>query len=143
MTPRPSIKAVRRLIAIAVATVSLVSAGPLGAQTGNEKSNVPPSSPSRLTGESRAKIAELHARIKRLREEGRYAEAMTPARELLEIHTRLQGISHLETVAARLRVDLFKEVANLPEDGQLRTGFNQFRRVESDRPAKEGGVSRG
>jgi hypothetical protein len=122
MMPLTRINTPSHLIALAT-VLTLVSHGPLGAQTRNEPSHVPPSAPRRLTQEEAARIAELNQQIIRLQDAGRFAEAMTPAREMLELRTKLQGAGHWETVGARRRSVLLKQLASLPEEGQRAIGL--------------------
>jgi CHAT domain-containing protein len=108
-----------------------VSAGPLGAQTENEPSNVAPPAPRRLTGEAASKVAGLRQQIRRLDESGRFGEAIAPAREVLEVRTRVQGASHWETTGSQLFLDTLKQLASLPEEGQREIGltYSESRRA--------------
>jgi hypothetical protein len=126
----PSVQRVSCPILLAT-TIALVSAGSLGAQSGNERSNVSPSAPRRFTREEASKIAGLKQQIHRLQEMGRFAEALTPARELLEIRTRLQGAGHWETAGSRHLLDVLKQLANLPQEGQRAIGltYSEARRA--------------
>jgi CHAT domain-containing protein/tetratricopeptide (TPR) repeat protein len=116
------IKPVSRLISLAMA-VTLVSAGPLGAQTGNKSSDAPPPPPRRLTGEAASKRDELWQQIHALQKSGRFGEAIAPASEILKIRTRLQGEGHWETVGSRYLLDELKQLASLPQEGQRAIGL--------------------
>jgi tetratricopeptide (TPR) repeat protein len=136
---RRGTEAVCRLIAIA--TTALLTAAPLGAQTESGQDKVSPASsprPRGLTAEARSKIAELDKQIVRFRDQGQFAEAMAPAREVLEIRTRLQGASHVQTVAARDWLGQIEEMAKLTEEGQRALGSSyaqEYRAIALERKA--------
>ena len=83
-----------------------------------------------LTAEARSKIAELDKQIVRFRDQGQFAEAMAPAREVLEIRIRLQGASHVQTVAARDWLGRIEEMAKLPDEGRRAWVLPTPRRIE-------------
>ena len=130
MPPRPSIRPVVRLVAIAILVI-LGSPGPLGAQTGDGGTGAPPLPPNRLDGAAASKIDELGRQSDRLMEAGRYAEAIAPAREVLEIRTRLQGTDHWQTAIVRYRLDLLEKLASLPAEGQraMVKAYSEVRRA--------------
>jgi tetratricopeptide (TPR) repeat protein len=117
MALRPSVQQVSCPIVLAT-TMALVAAISLGAQTQDQKSKPASPTPGGLTGEPASKVAKLNQQISQVWATGRFGEAMTPAREVLEIHTRLQGAEHWETVNARYQLDSLKQLASLPEEGQ-------------------------
>jgi tetratricopeptide (TPR) repeat protein len=118
----PSVQKVHRPIVLAT-TMALVSAGAIGAQTQDQKSKPSSPTPGRLTGEPASQLAKLNRQIEELVDAGQFEEAMAPGREVLEIHTRLQGAEHPETVAARHNLDLFKELASVPAEGRRAIGL--------------------
>jgi tetratricopeptide (TPR) repeat protein len=71
-----------------------------------------------LTGEAAAQVAKLDQRIAQLRKEGKFAEAIEPAREVAEIRTRLQGADHWQAADARRAVDDLRRIAAMPEEGR-------------------------
>jgi Flp pilus assembly protein TadD len=71
-----------------------------------------------LSGEAAAQVEKLEQRIAQLQREGRFAEAIEPAREAAEIRTRLQGADHWQTADARRAVDDLSKIAALPEEGR-------------------------
>src|SRR6516162_7344138 len=71
-----------------------------------------------LTGEAAAQVQKLEQQIAQLQKEGKFAEAIAPAREVAEIRTRLQGADHWQTADARRAVDDLRKIATLPEDGR-------------------------
>jgi CHAT domain-containing protein/tetratricopeptide (TPR) repeat protein len=121
MTFRRSLHPVGRLIALAT-VLALASLHPLDAQTRNERSTAPPSAPARVTGKSASRLDELDRQIDRLQVAGRFSQALAPAREALQMRTKLQGAGHWETVAARRRSELLARLARLPADGRRATG---------------------
>jgi tetratricopeptide (TPR) repeat protein len=71
-----------------------------------------------LGGEAAAQVAKLEQQIAQLRLEGRFTEAIEPAREVAEIRTRLQGADHWQTADARRAVDDLRKIATSAEDGR-------------------------
>jgi tetratricopeptide (TPR) repeat protein len=85
-----------------------------------ERSPVPTISPwkRQLDGEAAARVAKLEGQIAQFRREGRFAEAIEPAREVAETRTRLQGADHWQAADARRAVDDLRTIAALPEAGR-------------------------
>src|SRR5262245_47480871 len=81
-----------------------------------ESSNPPWKRP--LSGEAAARVAKLEQQINQRRGEGRFAEAIEPAREVAAIRTRLQGADHWQAADARRAVDDLRKIAALPEEGR-------------------------
>src|SRR5262245_3595986 len=71
-----------------------------------------------LSGEAAARVAKLEQQIDQLRKEGRFAEAIAPAREVAEIRTRLQGADHWQAADARRALEDLRQLAALPEEGR-------------------------
>src|SRR5438445_5627944 len=55
----------------------------------------------RLQAEDGKRVEELQKQFDALREAGKYANALTPAREIFTIRTRGQGADHWETIYAK------------------------------------------
>jgi CHAT domain-containing protein/tetratricopeptide (TPR) repeat protein len=85
-----------------------------------ERSPIPTTPPWKrpLSGEAASRVAKLEQQIAQLQREGRFAEAIEPAREAAEIRTRLQGADHWQTADARRAVDDLRTIAALPEEGR-------------------------
>ena len=73
---------------------------------------------AQLRGEAASRVQELEHQIAQLQSEGRFSDAIAPAREATEIRTRLQGADHWQTVDARCVVDDLRKIAALPEEGR-------------------------
>jgi hypothetical protein len=71
-----------------------------------------------LSGEAAAQVEKLEQRIAQLRREGRFTDAIEPAREMAEIRARLQGAEHWQAADARRTVDDLSTIAALPEEGR-------------------------
>src|SRR5262249_34159750 len=71
-----------------------------------------------LSGEATSQVAKLEERIDQLRRAGRFAEAIEPAREVVEIRTRLQGADHWQAADARRAVDDLRRIATFSEEGR-------------------------
>src|SRR5207237_7505313 len=69
-----------------------------------------------LQGEDAKRVAELEAKVNKLEEAGKFAEAAAPAKEILGICTRVQGADHWQTVNAKWTVDTLEEIASLPPE---------------------------
>src|SRR5262249_14822947 len=74
-------------------------AGP-GVDTGAE-----PTRRRELEGDEARRAEELEKAIARARGEGRFGEAVGPAREVLAIRRQVQGEDHWETVSARIEAE--------------------------------------
>ena len=71
-----------------------------------------------LSGEAASRVQELEHQIAQLQSEGRFSDAIAPAREAAEIRTRLQGADHWQAADARRAVDDLRKIAALPEEGR-------------------------
>jgi CHAT domain-containing protein/Tfp pilus assembly protein PilF len=71
-----------------------------------------------LSGEAASRVAKLEQQIAQLKREGRFGEAIEPAREVAEIRKRLQGADHWEAGDARRAVEDLQKIAALPEEAR-------------------------
>src|SRR5262249_30955362 len=71
-----------------------------------------------LSGDDAAPVAQLEQQTTQFGKEGKFAEAIAPAREVAEIRTRLQGADHWQAADARRAVDDLRQIAVLPEEGR-------------------------
>src|SRR5262245_3869413 len=69
-----------------------------------------------LTGADAQRVAELAKKVYQLEDAGKYQEAQAPAREIVQIRRRMQGVNHWQTTDARLQEAFLKKVAALPPD---------------------------
>jgi CHAT domain-containing protein/tetratricopeptide (TPR) repeat protein len=67
-----------------------------------------------LTGDAAGRVEELEQKVAGLKRAGKYAEAQTAARAVLEICTRLKGGKHWQTVDAQELVQSLGRIAALP-----------------------------
>src|SRR6516165_2065757 len=58
-----------------------------------------------LSGDAASQVEKLEQRIAQLQKEGKFAEAIGPAREVAEIRTGLQGADHWQAADARRAMD--------------------------------------
>jgi CHAT domain-containing protein len=96
----------------------LVLAGEAAAQPDPRPAQDIPPWKRQLSGEAAAQVAKLEQQIARLQKEGKFAEAIGPAREVAEIRSRLQGADHWQAADARRALDDLCTIAALPEDGR-------------------------
>ena len=64
-----------------------------------------------LEGEDREMVEALEKQIAELGATTRFAEAVTPAKEILAIRSRVQGADHWEAVDARWKVKTLRQVS--------------------------------
>jgi tetratricopeptide (TPR) repeat protein len=95
-----------------------VLVGDAAGQPGRQpESSIPPWKRP-LSGDTAAQVVKLESQIAQLRREGRFAEAIGPARAVAETRTRLQGGDHWQAADARRTVDDLRAIAALPEEGR-------------------------
>ena len=127
--------AVLAVLVLSVGTVTASGqAGPGGAKDDSGAASRPgpetgPKPPSRraLEGDEARRAEELEKAIARAQGEGRFGEAVGPAREVLAIRRRVQGEDHWETVSARIEAETMARAAGLPGAvrSDLASGFRQ------------------
>ena len=102
----PATSWIRRIVRalIAVLPCLVLAIDPAAQPDRGPDRDIPPWK-RQLSGEAAAQVAQLQQQIAQLRREGRFAEAIEPAREVAEIRTRLQGADHWQTADARRAVD--------------------------------------
>jgi CHAT domain-containing protein/tetratricopeptide (TPR) repeat protein len=96
-------------------------AGEAQATKGREKKDgdaVKPPWQRVLKGDDARKVEAHEQEIAELEQKGKFADAVTPAREVLAIRSRVQGEDHWETVTARIRAQTDARVADLPGEAQ-------------------------
>jgi CHAT domain-containing protein len=71
-----------------------------------------------LTGEAATQVQKLEQQIAQLHKEGKFTEAIEPARQVAEVRMRLQGADHWQAADARRAVDDLRTIAALPEEGR-------------------------
>jgi tetratricopeptide (TPR) repeat protein len=71
-----------------------------------------------LRGDDAERVKGLDNAIDELERQGRFAEAMTPAREVLAIRRRAQGEGHWETISARIEGRARERIAGQPRADQ-------------------------
>ncbi len=71
-----------------------------------------------LQGDDARRVESLEKTIAELQKQGRFAEAVPPAREVLAIRGRAQGEDHWETVSARIEAETVARAAGLPAGDQ-------------------------
>jgi hypothetical protein len=98
-------------VAVAIAPAAVGQAGP------SRGSSVPPWN-RQLTAKDATRVENVEKQIEQLRREGRFADAIGPARDVAEIRTRLQGAAHWQAADARRAVDDLGKIAALPEKGR-------------------------
>jgi tetratricopeptide (TPR) repeat protein len=101
----------RRTAALAAVAAAVLGAGAAA------QSQPSPSRPP-LGPEDSARVSALVSSITTLREEGRFADGLGPAREILNIRARAQGESWWETLDAARLVATLERVASLPRSAQ-------------------------
>jgi CHAT domain-containing protein/tetratricopeptide (TPR) repeat protein len=81
-----------------------------------------------LTGDEARQVEALAKTIDKLEREGRYAEAVVPAREVLAIRRRVQGEGHWEAISARFVEQKETRMAGQPavERGALGATIAQY-----------------
>jgi hypothetical protein len=115
----PSTTWIRCIVRAVIAVVGgFILASTAAAQPDRRPSQGIPPWKRPLTGDAASQVAKLEQRIAQLRQEGKFAEAIGPAREVAEIRTRLQGGDHWQTADARRAVDDCRTIAALPEEGR-------------------------
>jgi tetratricopeptide (TPR) repeat protein len=67
-----------------------------------------------LTGDDAKKVEEIEKRIDELILSGRFAEALRPAEEIVEIRTHVQGTNHWQSVDARRKLELCRVLRDRP-----------------------------
>ncbi len=71
-----------------------------------------------LPGEDAKQVEKLGKQLEENYEAGKYAEGLSPAREILALRTRLQGATHWETVIAKNNLETLERITALPKDAQ-------------------------
>jgi CHAT domain-containing protein/tetratricopeptide (TPR) repeat protein len=71
-----------------------------------------------LAAEDSRRVEELEKKIAALSQAGKYDEAQAPAREVLDIRTRVQGADHWQTSDAKRSLRDLQRLAALPPDAQ-------------------------
>jgi tetratricopeptide (TPR) repeat protein len=74
--------------------------------------------PRALEGDAASRVESLGTTIAELQKQGRFAEAVAPAREVLAIRARAQGEDHWQTVLARIEAETIVQAAGLPARDQ-------------------------
>jgi hypothetical protein len=109
----------RRIVRAWLAALAcLVLASDAAAQPDRGPSQDLPPWKRQLSGEAASQVEKLEQQIAQLQKEGKFAEAIDPAREVAELRTRLQGADHWQAADARRMVDDLRRVAALPEEGR-------------------------
>ncbi|HZW30668.1 MAG TPA: tetratricopeptide repeat protein [Isosphaeraceae bacterium] len=117
MNLRPRIGQVVLVMLVAGAAGLARTAAAVGQSEPRQPSPIPPWK-RLLSDEAAAQVAKLEEQIAQPRREGRFVEAIAPAREAAEIRTRLQGADHWQAADARRAVDDLRKIATLPEEGR-------------------------
>jgi Tfp pilus assembly protein PilF len=97
------------------------SLAPGPAASGQSSSGQPASTPPwkrQLIGEDASRVEKLEKQIEQLKRDGRFSDAIGPAREVAEIRIRLQGADHWQAADTRRAVDDLRKIATLPEEGR-------------------------
>jgi len=71
-----------------------------------------------LSSEAASRVSKLEQQIAQLEKEGKFAQAIEPAREVVDIRTRLQGADHWQAADARRTLDDLRQIAASPEEGR-------------------------
>jgi tetratricopeptide (TPR) repeat protein len=91
-----------------------------------------------LKGDDARKVEAREKEIAELEKKGRFADAVTPAREVLAIRSRVQGEDHWETVTARIRAQTDARVAGLPGEAQSEVATAIRQTETAEEPYKKG-----
>jgi tetratricopeptide (TPR) repeat protein len=117
MNPAHRLAPAIRLILIMCAAGLTPGTAASGQSNPGQLSSTPPWK-RQLTGADAARVEKLGQQIARFRHEGRFADAIGPAREVAEIRARVQGGDHWQAADARRAVDDLRTIAALPEEGR-------------------------
>ena len=71
-----------------------------------------------LAGEEASRVEKMEKEVDQLRREGRFAEAIGPAREAAAIRSRVQGADHWQTADARRAAGDLERIKDLPAEGR-------------------------
>ena len=77
-----------------------------------------------------------------MRREGKFSQAIEPAREVAEVRARLQGADHWQAADARRAVADLRKIAALPEEGRAGVGVNGGPRTKGQGGAAAGPLLR-
>ena len=108
----------RATLGAAAAALLLVPAQLLSAAQYDDPPATSSAQPAPLQGEDAKLAQQLSAQILQLRQQGKYADALPIARQLLELRVRLQGEKWYETSDARQNVKTLEHIATLAQGVQ-------------------------
>ena len=109
------------LAVIATRSILMISTAVALAQAPREKETASKSKPPWqrvLQGDDAKRVEALENQIADLEKKGQFAEAVAPAREVLEIRRRVQGEDHWETINARVESEKVARMAGLARTDQ-------------------------
>jgi|GEM_PF-4245227 len=92
----------------------------------------------RLQGEDRKRVEELQKQFDALREAGKYADALAPARKIFTIRTRGQGADHWETIYAKWQVKTLERILATPLLAGARLKLADWQQAQAERLIGEG-----
>jgi Flp pilus assembly protein TadD len=95
-----------------------------------------------LKGDDARKATELERRLDEFEEAGKFAEAHTPARELLALRERVQGAGHWQTQDARRLVETLQQIAGKPVDLQKALVLATKQTAEAEQLYQQGRYAR-
>jgi hypothetical protein len=101
------------LLAVGLAHAAL--ANPQGPGTAQALATPPAPTRKTLSGGDSKRVDELNKTIDALRREGKFAEAIEPARKILAIRQKALGPDHWQAVDACRAVDDLRSITALPE----------------------------
>ena len=124
-------------------TVSAASAmaqapGPRPAADAAMGAAVPPSRLRVLSGDEAERVRAMAKTIEGLESQGRYDEAVAPAREVLAIRRRVQGEGHWETIGARFVEQKETRMADRPAEERAALGATLAQYEEASRLYMQG-----
>jgi CHAT domain-containing protein/tetratricopeptide (TPR) repeat protein len=129
------------ILAVAAGTAPAQGPGSEGAagtaQVASSGAQQPPWR-SVLQGDDARRVEALEKTIDDLEKQGRFAEALAPAREVLAVRRRAQGDDHWETIDARTKEQACLRVSGLSREAQAELAAASRRRDEAEK-LRQGG----
>ena len=131
-------RSARTIFRIAVPAVLLAAVAAAGQAPRAEHTASRPPWQRMLEGEIAKQVDSLEKAVAELEKQGRFAEAVGPAREALAIRIRVQGDDHWEATNARITEQAEVRMAALAAAERARMAAALARRAEAEKLCQEG-----